>query len=46
MDSDSDNCNCDRSIMIKGGISIPRDGMGVLFCAYFSVNKNNAEVNF
>ena len=46
MDSDSDNCNCDRSIMINGGISIPKSGMGVLFCAHFSVIKNNAEVIF
>ena len=46
MDSDSDNCNCDRSNMINGGISIPRRGMGVLFCAYFSVTKNTAEVIF
>jgi hypothetical protein len=30
--------------MINGGISIPKNGMGVLFCAYFSVNKNNAGV--
>ncbi len=44
MDSDSDNCNCDRSTVIKGGISRPRGGMGVFFCACFSVGKNKAEV--